>query len=158
MKLSKIQAYLFFLFSLIAICILYQAIWLFSKTTTGEILNFGTGSGRDYKHVENVTIRYRVQNKEYLNTYLRNDLEGTIQRVPIKYLIFAPSISRMDNFIGNWGLVLVVFLIIFSCVSIFFLIQQIVPNGSVFVLSLSYPFFCLKKPAKEPDANDQYAW
>ncbi len=158
MKLSKIQAYFFILLAMMGICLLYQGIWLISGSTTGEIIKFGKGSGKDYKHIDNVTVRYIVKNKSYTDTYLRNGLDYGTGTVPIKYLLFAPSISRQDNIIGNWGLVTVVFTIVFFILSISFLIQDIVPNGSNFVFSRAYPFLRIKKPDTRLDVNDQYAW
>ena len=123
----------------------------------GQILDFGRGSGSDYKHVENVTVRYVVDDNEYTNIYLRNELDLTLKSVPIKYLLFSPSFSRLDTFAGNWGLVLVVFVIVLFCLSISFLIQQIVPNGTIFYLSRKIPFVRMKKPSML-NPNDQYAW
>ena len=158
MKLSKFSAYLLLVFSLIVILICYQSVWLISNSTKGEILNFARGSGKGYRQIENVRIQYHVDNKVYEDTYLRSGLKDTTREVTIRYLLFAPSISRVDTFIGNWGLVVVVFVILILCISIFFLIQEIVPNGSMFILSRSFPFMHLKKPERRLDPNDQYAW
>ena len=158
MKLSKPSAYIFFVCCLISILICYQGMWLFSNTTEGEILNFGHGSGKKYRSIENVTVQYIVKNKAYVDTYLRNGLNGTSRKVSIRYLTFAPSFSRLNTVIGNWGLVLVVTAISIPCISIFFLIQDIVPNGTLFILTRSFPFIHVKKPVGLRDPNDQYAW
>ena len=158
MKLSKFSAYLLFVCAILVILLCYQGVWLFSKATHGEILNFGHGSGKGYKHIENVRIQYAVDNKIYEDTYLRNGLKDTTRQIAIRYLLFAPSISRVDTFIGNWGFFVVVFVIAILCISIFFLIQDIIPNGSVFIVSRAYPFVLLKKPEGRRDPNDQYAW
>jgi hypothetical protein len=158
MKLSKPLAYLFFVGCIIAILICYQGMWLFSKTTEGEILNFGHDPRKRYRSIENVTVQYIVNNKIYIDTYLRNGLNGTAKKISIRYLSFAPSFSRLNTVIGNWGLVLVVLAISIPSLSIFFLIQDIVPNGTVFILTRSFPFIHAKKPVGPRDPNDQYAW
>ena len=158
MTLSKVGAYFFFIFCLIVLILCYQFVWVFSRTTQGEIMNFGRGVGKPYRVIENVRICYNANNKVYVDTYLRNGLKDTTHQVRIKYLVFAPSVSRMDTLIGNWGLVIVLSVMVLLCLSISFLIQDIVPNGSVFRLSGSFPFVILKKPTRERDPNDQYAW
>jgi hypothetical protein len=86
MQVSKTKAYFFLVVLLGATSLLYQGIWLLSRTTTGEVLDFGRGSGRGFKHVENVTIRYVVGNEAYVSNYLINGLDGEVQTVGIKSL------------------------------------------------------------------------
>ena len=120
MRLSKLQTYFLLLSTVTLICLLYQTIWLFSDTANGRILQFGRGAGKQFKAVGNVTVQYAVNWTEYTDTYLRNGLPDTTRVVSIRYLSFAPSVSRLNSWVGNWGLVIVILVLAFFCLSISF--------------------------------------
>jgi hypothetical protein len=140
MTVSKTKFYFLLIAVCLLCCFLYQAIWLFSKTTPGLVVSFGEGAGKRYKHIKNVTIRYVVHEQVYLDTYLRNGLPDTAKTASIRYLTFAPSISRVDTFVGNWGITMAIFIVLFLSISIIFLTKDLVPRGSVFIINKRKPF------------------
>ena len=131
------------------LCLLYQAIWLFHGITNGRIIQFGNGRGKGYRTIENVKIQYIVNGAEYNEMFLRGGLKDKNEIINIKYLLFAPEYSRINNVIGNWAMVLVVTLIVFFSISIIFLTKELIPPKSTFVLSTSYPFLWMDKENKK---------
>ena len=143
MLLSRVQVYFLFVALLVTTVLLYQSIWLLSGKTEAQVLEFGKGSG-DYKQVEHVAVVYVVNNKTYRDNYLRNELPLNTSKVRIKYLLFAPAISRMDTFVGNWGLVLSVSTIIFLSLTIIFFSPAIFSNKTYFFFVGRFPFLIKK--------------
>ena len=143
MKISKVKAY--FLIMLIGVlsCLLFQGVWAVSHVTEGEVIEFGNGPGRRFKGITSVTIRYSVSGVEYVDTYLRSGVSLKTQVVPIRYLTFAPSVSRLNTPSGNWGLISALFLVFFLSVTILFLKNDIVPHRSYFTLNTKRPFVTL---------------
>ena len=118
---------------------------MLSGVTKGDVIAFGHGSGDKYKYINNVTVQYYVSDKQYTEVFLKSDVPDTATSTPICYLLFAPSFSRLDTEVGNWGLVLVLFVLFFSCLTIVFLIKDIIPNGSYFQINRRYPYIKLIK-------------
>jgi hypothetical protein len=58
----------------------------------------------------------------------------------IRYLIFWPSISRENTWIGNWGGPMLFFIITFIITTIVFLQGGIIPFGASFQLGKKFPF------------------
>jgi hypothetical protein len=148
MTISKKKAYLVLVTLICLSCFLYQLVWLISGTTNGTVLQFGHGVGRGYKKIEYVSAEYTVRTKTYVDQYLKSDVPDTASTISIRYLLFAPSISRLNTTVGNWGLTLVVFVILFSCTTIVFIKNDIIPNNSFFTLKSQYPFIRLDKPTE----------
>jgi hypothetical protein len=154
MLLSKFQAYLLFVALLVTTVLLYQSIWLFSGKTEAQVMEFGKGSG-DYKQVEHVVLVYVVNYKTYRQNYLRSELPFNTTTVRIKYLLFAPSISRMDTLVGNWGLVLSVSAIIFLSLTIIFFSPAVFSNKTYFFFVKRFPFLIKKVDLGPVDAVDE---
>src|ERR1700759_2566831 len=105
MKLNKRQAYLAILAAWIVLSLLYQSLWIFSGTTQAEILSV-------YKTSQRVTwmkSRYAVDNKLYYGDFLKDGYDVNNRFFEIRYLRFAPGISRSNTFAINWGTLIMVF-------------------------------------------------
>ena len=99
--------------------------------------------------VNTVDAFYVVDGKEYDASYLRNEYSSPDGTLPVRYLIFAPSISRPNTLMGNWGIPIVTFPIIFLISTIAFLQKEIIPHESIFVFNKKKPFIKLIKPTQE---------
>jgi hypothetical protein len=95
MRLGKTK--MFFLLNGIAFSILliYFAPWLFSETVTGKVI---TPYESTIVHVE-----YVVNNKNYFGSFMRNGIEFSQRDIPVRYLSFNPSASRINSFMGLWA-------------------------------------------------------
>ena len=118
----------------------YQAIWLLSNCTSAVIIDSGKGPYGAAHSIDYVTVAYLVGNKEYHETYLRNEIGSNVDSIDIKYLKFAPSFSRPDNLSGNWGIVFSIFLVYFLVLTIAFLRPDIIPKDKNIRFSFTRPF------------------
>ena len=144
MILSRTKTYFLLLTVFVVLSLLYQCVWLISSTTEGEIIDFRNGSGR-YRHIQNIRVAYSVGYMEYESYYLRSGIPFTDSTIRIKYLLFAPSWSRPDTPIGNWGLILVSFCVYISILTVVFCQKAIIPFGTQFILDTKFPFLWQKK-------------
>jgi hypothetical protein len=150
MQLTKLRAYLALQSTVILLCLLYESVWLFSKTAAAEITGYGHLSNyRRARSVNTIDAYYTVDGQDYDASYLANAFVSADGKMPVRYLIFAPSISRPDTLMGNWGLPFVVFTIFFLISTIAFLQKDIIPHETLFILSKKRPFIKLLKPAQE---------
>lgn len=140
MVISRTRFYCLLIFAIVGVCLLYQSIWLFSRVANGEVLGFGRGVGRGYRSVQHAAIAYTVDHKVYEENYLRNGVSDTTTTLEIRYLIFWPSISRENTWVGNWGGPFLFFIITFIITSIVFLQDGVIPFTSKFQLNKRFPF------------------
>lgn len=146
MIIPRTRLYFLLILFLLGLCGLYQAVWLSSRVVKGEINGFGRGVGRRYRSVQNATITYRVDDQTYTENYLRNGTSDTATTMDIRYLIFWPSISRENTWIGNWGGPMLFFIITFIIATIVFLQDSVIPFSTRFQLGRKYPFVKIVKP------------
>lgn len=142
LELSKRQLY-FTLHALFIGCsLLYQSIWLFSKTTTAycyayneeQLVERGESPGTLVYH-------YMVEGKMYRETTTRNELPLNQHYIQVRYLSFCPSVSRLDSFYGNWaGFVLAWGLFFVITSMIFFIPNETMPKRSYFYFTRKRPF------------------
>lgn len=140
MVISRKKFYCLLILVIIGLCCLYQSIWIFSRVANGEILGFGRGTGRRYRSVQNTTIEYNVNHQTYSENYLRNGISDTATTVEIRYLIFRPSVSRENTWVGNWGGPFLFFIITFVITSIVFLQDGVIAFTARFELTRKFPF------------------
>lgn len=144
MLLSKLQAYLFFVYCFLCLVFLCQSIWLFSDVVNSQIIGF-TDKRRRSKEIEFVNVRYQVDGRNYTTTLMKMNLAHDIKNVEIRYLKFLPGIARENSFVGIWGVALIVFALFFSVISIIFLRKDIIKKGSKFQILSHNPFVRLIK-------------
>jgi hypothetical protein len=143
MLLNKKQTYLLFQAIFIGCLLLVQLFWLFSKTTEGEIVSFDRAATTGkWKHIETMTVSYRVGLDQYTSVYTRNRTPLWQKQIAIRYSIFFPGISRLDSFITNWGEYMIWYLIFFLATSmIFFVPNDVLPKGTMFEIRSRFPWF-----------------
>jgi hypothetical protein len=154
MILSKLQT-LLLLCAIIAICLIYQAPWIFSRTTTGEIVNTFEG-GRMMKRVQYITVGYSVNGKSHTGHYPASAALGYREKVPVRYLSFAPAISRVNTPAGNWGWIIIALPAGFVFLSICFLTKELVPANSQFQLGNKFPFLVKLKQPTDSNPTDNF--
>ena len=140
MIVSRTRFYLLLVLTIVGLCLLYQAVWLFSRVTNGQITAFGSGLYGRYRSAQNTTISYQAGDQIYNETYLRNGISDTTTMMNIRYLIPFPSISRENTLIGNWAGPFLFFIISFVIITIVFLQDGVIPFTASFRLDRKYPF------------------
>jgi hypothetical protein len=140
-KLNKKKAFVVFLAVILLMCLLYQSLWIFSRTAMASVQE--TEVYRYRRGMNGVTINlidasYNVGYETYYGTYLKNGLDG--RRFEVRYLAFAPGFSRSNTFIGNWGPLAAVFVIALLIGSIVYLRKDIIADGAVVVCQPRRPF------------------
>jgi hypothetical protein len=91
------------------------------------------GRMNELKNSETLAYRYVVHNKIYEDYATRNEVPITQETIEIKYLVFWPSISRVNTFSGNWLGFLIAYAIYYSISSMIFLIpNETMPRNSYF--------------------------
>ncbi len=139
MILSKLKAYLFFQFILIALLSLYQLTWLASSKIKGninqhEVVSYVTTGGKAIVY----DVEYYVDDEMY---FVRENIEPLTDE--IRYNILFPSFAIINTFENLWIPVITIFSLFFIATSIIFLPtknNQIIPNGSSIVLTKAKPF------------------
>lgn len=144
MLLTKLKFYTLLQLLALSILLLYQGVWLISNTTQGQIINFGKippRSSRRIEHSGTVVVNYTVNGTTYEKEYTRNGIPLWQKTVRIRYLLFAPSFSNQDSFIGQWVGPLIILLIFFLASCMLLLMHNTVfPKGTLFELSRQYPY------------------
>ncbi|MDP4148084.1 MAG: hypothetical protein Q8927_12775 [Bacteroidota bacterium] len=136
MKLSKGQFYLAILVTWVALSLLYQSIWIFSGKTGAEILAVYKSPRRGITWME---ARYAVDGKIYYGNYLQDGFEVGKRSFEIRYLRFAPGISRSNTFAINWGTLIMAFALVWVITSIAFLRKDIISGGASILIQAKWP-------------------
>jgi hypothetical protein len=144
MKLNKRQAFLAILAGWLLFCLLYQFIWVFSGTATAEVYaadaDTHRGRGGRWAGITFMHASYRVGNTTYFESYLKNDKSVQNHYFEIRYLLFAPDISRSNTFASNWGPLIMVWLVLTLITGIVYIRKDIVSDQAIFVVQVRRPF------------------
>lgn len=140
MKLNKRQAFLAILAVLLFLCLLYQSVWIFSRTTTGQVYAADATSRRGGRRISWMYATYTVGTTTYDGSYFRNEHDVENRSVAIRYLLFAPGISRTNTFSSNWGALIMLFIGLGLVTSIVFIRKDIVADQAIFILQAKRPF------------------
>jgi hypothetical protein len=138
-ELSRSQFYIMLQIIFIGMVLLYQLIWFaFGKTTMAECHVYG----RKNELNNSGTLAYRFTANETLYTDYdtRNEIPITQEYIEVKYLSFAPSLSRINSFTNNWMGFMIAYGIFFAFTSLLFFI----PNDTMPAHTFFY--FTKKKP------------
>ena len=127
MKFGKMKMFLG-LNGLIAIgLILYFSVWIFSRTVTGVMV-------RPYEP-NKITVAYEVDGQLYKESYMRNGWNYQKTKVPIRYSIFNPEVSRVNTFMGIFAEPLAWWLVFLIASAMLLLTNNAVfSKGTVFIL------------------------
>jgi hypothetical protein len=155
MTLNKRQTYLAVLIIGLSICLLYQSLWIFSSTTKADLR--GTFLYRPWWAPRGVYLMrafYTINYTTYEGHYMRDGVDMDKQFFEVRYLLFARDISRRNNFISNWGPLIVFFILWFIVVTIVFVRKDIIADQALFLLDKRPPF--LKLVNNELEDYDQH--
>jgi hypothetical protein len=149
MILTRIQFYCLLIAVFLALGLLYEMPWLFSKTTPGVVQGYGFGTFKGRRKLNKVFVDYTVGGRTYSQRFAYEggymEAPDTAATIPIRFLTFAPSISRKDMLWQNWGVPLAFFAVTFIVTSIVFLQDAVIPFGVSFRLNGRWPFAAMLK-------------
>ncbi len=143
MQLTRNQTWLAVLATGILICLIYQSVWIFSRTTTAKILSYKDNT-QTRRNPSWMYASYTVDYDTYYGTFLREDFIVDKQYFKIRYLIFNPKVSRRDTFSSNWGVEIMFFIIWSIVTSIIFIRKDIVSANAVFLFQKHRPFVSVR--------------
>lgn len=145
MKLNKRKAFLTLLTVWIGVALLYQSVWIFSRTATAEVYaadpvrRSGGIFGRGYRP-SMMYATYTVGADTYQGSYFRDEGNVASGHFTVRYLSFAPDVSRKESFAGNWGYTIIFLLIASLITAILFLRKDIIADHAVFIIQAKRPF------------------
>ncbi len=142
MKLNKRQTYFALLGILTAIGILYQLLWIFSRPVNAEILDFTRDKTSMVNHLY---VRYQAGSRVYYEYFLRDGYDTRNHFLKIRYLLFAPGITRTDSFTGNWGSFIMFWIVFFLIISIVFIRTDMISNNAVVVIQKNQPYISIRR-------------
>ena len=149
MKFGKLKMF-FGLNGLIAIgLILYFSVWIFSRTVTGNVISpFEPNT---------VTVSYQVDGKNYTESYMRNGWDYSKRKVPIRYFIFNPEISRINSFMGIFAEPLAWWLVFLIASAMLLLTNNAVfSKGTIFILQKKFPWISMEEFFPVPWNYEEY--
>ncbi len=140
-EFSKLQLYLLFHGIFIGTILLYQSIWLFSKTTMAYCYAYNEEQLLSRNETPGTLVyHYIVADKMYRETTTRNEIPLSQHSIRIRYLPFLPAFSRPDTWSHSWAGFEIAWFIFFIISSmIFFIPNETMPRNSFF-------YFTRKKP------------
>ncbi len=144
MELTRRQTYFAILAAGIAICLLYQSIWIFSSTTTAEINSVYTSRVNGKPGATWMNATYTVNYDRYYGSFLKDGYDVDKRFFKIRYLIFNPKLSRADTFVSSWGVLIVFFIIWTLITSIVFIRKDIFSDQAVFLFQKHSPFISIR--------------
>lgn len=151
MQLSKRKTYFVFLAAVVVICLLYQSIWIFSRTTRAEYLDHGIDKRGAYWMIAS----YQVNYNSYRGYFLQEGFNPDKRFFDIRYLIFAPDLARSNTFVSNWGTLILIFIFTGLVLAITFVRTDIISNEAVFLFQKTRPFISIiHNEIKDYDEHD----
>lgn len=139
LKLTRRRTYLVILGLGFLLCLLYQSVWIFSRTTTARIESYTTDK-QSRSGPNKMWASYTVDYETYYESFLIDGFDVQRKYFRVRYLVFNPGISRSDNFASNWGSEIMFFIIWTIITSIVFTRKDIVSADAVFIVRRRWPF------------------
>jgi hypothetical protein len=153
-QLNKRQFFITLVSIVILMCLAYQSIWIFSRTTMAEVRGTEAYRSRRVK-LTLVDASYAVRDKIYEGAFLKDGKIGQTPFFEIRYLIFAPGISRSNTFSSNWGPTVMVFVVLLIIISIAFIRKDILSDKAIVIFQLRRPFLKIgDNEIKDYDEHD----
>jgi hypothetical protein len=150
MKLNKRQSYFALLAIWFLLCLLYQSLWIFSRTATAKIVGvetwnhargYGSVYGRNSR--SGITVMdgtYSVDGRTYNGYYLKDGYDIGKQYFEVRYLLFDPGISRSNTFASNWGPLIMLFILLSLVTSIVYVRKDIFSDQATLLIQRKRPF------------------
>ena len=138
MRFGKLKMFLLLQGIAVFVLLCYFSIWMISGKTTGTLI-------RPY-FSNTMNISYQVGPKTYTRSYARYDVPFGELKVPIRYLLFSPSSSRVDSFMGLLAEPLGWWLVFLLASSMLLLTDNTVfSKGTVFQIHKKFPWLSMEE-------------
>jgi hypothetical protein len=157
MTFNKRQTFLTTMAIWLGLSLLYQFFWVFSRVTTADVYAADAvrSSWRGRSNIPMEYASYAVDAVIYHGKYFRDELDVASGHCEIRYLIFAPDISRKNTFAGNWAYTLIFFGFLSLVTVILFVRKDIIGDQAVFRVQAQSPFIRIEKNIiEEYDEHD----
>jgi hypothetical protein len=138
MKIGKLKMFFCFNGLIATALMLYYSAWLFSRPVLADL--------QSPYYSNTITVQYHVGDKLYTGSYSRYDINYTQRRIPIRYLIFAPSASRVNSFMGmfaeplGWWLVFII-----ASAMLLLTNNAVFSKGTMFILKKKFPWIAMEE-------------
>ena len=151
MRFGKLKMFLLLQGIVVFLLLCYFGVWMISgKTTTGMLV-------RPY-YGNTMNITYRVGTQTFTNSFGRYDVPYGTVNVEIRYLLFAPSSSRVNSFMGLFAEPLAWWLVFLIACSMLLLTNNTVfSKGTIFQLHKGFPWLSMEEYFPEWSNNNAYA-
>lgn len=136
MRFGKLT--MFFLLQAIAAFLLlcYFGLWMINGKATGTVV-------RPY-FSNTLTVSYSVNNQEYIGSYSRYDIPFSARSVTVRYLLFHPSSSRINSFMGIAAEPLAWWLVFLLASAMLLLTHNTVfSRGTIFQIQKKFPWLSM---------------
>lgn len=142
-KLNKREALLALLALWIVIPLLYQSVWIFSRTTTARVYA-ADAVQTSSRRFSMMYAEYTVGSVTYKGSYFRDEQDLENRHLTVRYLSFSPGVSRKDSFAGNWAYALIFTLVLSLITAIVAIRKDIIADQASFLISKRRPFVKLE--------------
>ncbi|HJW16103.1 MAG TPA: hypothetical protein VJ499_03240 [Flavisolibacter sp.] len=157
MQFGKLRMFFYFNGIIALSLLLYFSPWLFSRVAVANVVT-------PYE-VTTLQLQYEANGKLYTNGHMRNDIPFQDKTVRIRYLIFHPSSSRVDSFMGMWAEPLAWWSVLLLASAMLLLTHNTVfSKGTVFHIHKRFPWISMdefypyygywQSPGKKDETND----
>lgn len=138
MRFGKLKMFLLLQGIAVFVLLCYFSIWMISGKATGTLI-------RPY-YSNTMNISYKVGSKTYTRSYARYDVPFGELKIPIRYLSFLPSSSRVDSFMGLLAEPLGWWLVFLLASSMLLLTDNTVfSKGTVFQTHKKFPWLSMEE-------------
>lgn len=88
----------------LSILLVYAGIWCISDTAVAQVqgIELLPGTIMNFKDPGALVVAYDVDGKSYVEQFARDNIPFTQKEIRIRYLEFAPTITRIDSFRNVW--------------------------------------------------------
>ena len=139
---SKWRAFGFLMGIIVITGLVYQSLWwLFGDVTTAKAVPFSYYDKNPPNDKSRIQASYHVRNVMYQEIFIKESFISKDSTFLLRYLPFAPKICRPNTFIGNWGYLIVFWILsLFVLLAVFFR-NDILKKNVRFIIQNQKPFF-----------------
>jgi hypothetical protein len=143
MRFGKLGMFLYFNGVIAIGLLIYFGLWMLGNKTTGKVV----APFYDTK----INAEYIVGETTYYGSYMRYDLPSRVYTIPLRYLPYAPSYSRVNSFMGIFAEPLAWWSLFFVSSALLLLTDNTVfSKGTVFQLKRKFPWISMEEYFRLP--------
>lgn len=148
MRFGKLKMFLLLQGLAIFILLCYFGVWMISEKTAGTVV-------RPYGSTLNVV--YKVKAQTFTSTHARYDVPYGETKVVVRYLLFRPSSSRINSFMGLLAEPLAWWLVYLLASAMLLLTNNTVfSKGTIFQLQKKFPWLSMDEYFPEAGSSRFY--